>query len=71
MIAFLRWLFSNSGAIRGVPDIRSQYAFARVRHPMVMKRCPYCDREYWAFTKGNKYCGSFRCFKLMLRRRKK
>ena len=63
---FLCWLFSNSGALRGAPDAQSQYIFARAKRPVMHRTCPYCKREYWAFTRGNKYCGSFGCFRRML-----
>jgi len=70
MVTFLRWLFSNSGAIRGAPDVQSQYLFMRAKRPLMEKKCPYCGCVYWAFATGNKYCGGFKCFREMLKRRR-
>ena len=65
MIKFLQWLFSNSGAVRGIPDARSQYVFAFGKHPLIEKTCPVCNRKYWAFMANNYYCGKFKCFKIL------
>jgi len=67
---WLRWLFSNSGAVRGsrgraVMDSYVSFAYTMGKHPLVGKTCPYCKVTYWAFTKGNKYCGQFACFRRM------
>lgn len=65
---WLRWLFSNSGAIRGsrckeTVDSQTMLTYTMGKHPLVKKKCRYCGEVYWAFTKGNKYCGQFACFK--------
>lgn len=67
---WLCWLFSNSGAMRGSrgkSQVNSQTAlmYTMGKHSLVKKKCPYCGTVYWAFTKGNKYCGQFACFKRM------
>lgn len=67
---WLRWLFSNSGALRGSRgktqiDGQTMLLYVMGKHPLIMKRCPYCKVDYWAFTKGNKYCGQFACFRRM------
>lgn len=62
VLLFLRWVFSNSGAMRGVTP-EAAYVFARGGHPLEQKKCRVCKREYYAFTKSNYYCGSWRCFR--------
>ncbi len=67
---WLRWVFSNSGVLRGSrgkTQIASQTELLYVmgKHPLVDKICPYCKVIYWTFTKGNKYCGRFACFRRM------
>jgi len=67
---FLRWVFSNSGAVQGSRgktqmDPKVMLTYTMGKHPLVMKRCHYCKTVYWAFTKGNKYCGQFACFRRM------
>ncbi len=67
---FLRWVFSNSGAIQGSRgstniDPKTSLIYMAGNHPLEMKKCHYCKIIYWAFTKGNKYCGQFACFKRM------
>ncbi len=65
---FLRWIFSNSGVVQGsvgktqmAPKVMLIYMMSK--HPLVMEKCPCCKTVYWAFTKGNKYCGQFSCFR--------
>ena len=67
---WLRWLFSNSGALRGSrgkDEIASQtmLLYTMGKHPLTQRECPYCKVLYWAFTVGNKYCGQFACFRRM------
>ena len=67
---WLKWLCSNSGALRGSRDKtqidgQTMLIYVMGKHPLIMKECPYCEVDYWAFTKGNKYCGRFKCFKGM------
>jgi hypothetical protein len=67
---FLRWVFSNSGACRRgheAVDPQLMLAYAAAKHPLVRRKCKYCGATYWAFTKGNKYCGSFACFRKAFR----
>lgn len=63
MITFLRWVFSNSGVVGGAPDVRAHLLFLAARRPLFKKTCRVCSREYWAYTRGNYYCGRFACFK--------
>lgn len=67
---WLKWFFSSSGALRGSRgktqiDGRTEFIYITGKHPLVDKKCRYCKVTYWAFTKGNKYCGQFACFKRM------
>jgi len=67
---WFRWFFSNSGALRGSRgreevDGKTMLIYTMGNHPLVPKTCSYCKIEYWAFTKGNTYCGQFACFRRM------
>ena len=64
----LRWVFSNSGSLRGGISPSARYIFAVGRRPLRLRRCAYCGVHYYAFTDSNYYCGSFGCFEKARRR---
>ncbi len=65
---WFRWLFSNSGVVHGSigkTQARGQtlLIYAMAKHSLEMKSCRYCKVVYWSFTKSNRYCGRFACFR--------
>jgi hypothetical protein len=71
VLDFLRWMFfSWSGAVyRGKESlgIQAHTIYMAAKRPLIKERCKYCGTVYWSYTKGNKYCGTFRCFRKVIR----
>lgn len=70
---WFKWILSNSGVVRGsrgkaYMDNYALLTYSMGKHPLVKKTCRYCNAVYWAFAKGNRYCGQFVCFKRMYER---
>jgi hypothetical protein len=70
VIDWLHWVFfSWHGAMargRENVDAQVQLAFLATHRPLIKQHCEYCNVVYWAYTKGNKYCGAFKCFRKVI-----